>query len=260
MPGVTTAIWWTIVFFFGASVGSFLNVCIYRIPEGRSIVSPPSACPRCGSRIRWHDNVPVLGWILLKGRCRDCGSPISPRYPLVEGLCGILTILLLMRFGVSFTFISFWILTMALVAVTFIDLDHRIIPDVITLPGIVAGFVSSFFLPWLSWKNSLLGIVVGGGILLLVAYGYEFLTKKEGMGGGDVKLLAMMGAFLGWKAIFFILFAASLTGSVVGLVLMRLSGSDGKLAIPFGPFLSLGAVIYLFVGKEVIIWYLGTLG
>jgi len=251
---------WVILFFFGASVGSFLNVCIHRIPAGRSVVSPPSSCPACGHRIRWHDNLPLLGWLFLRGRCRDCGAPIPVRYPLVEGICGILTVALFHRFGISFTFLSFWLLTMALVAVTFIDLDHQIIPDSITLPGIVVGFFSSFFLPWLSWKSSLLGILFGGGVLLAIAYGYELVTRKEGMGGGDVKLLAMMGAFLGWKAIPFILFASSLVGSVIGLILMKLTKSDGKLAIPFGPFLSLGAVIYLFCGKEIIRWYFSLIG
>ncbi|GAB4295828.1 MAG: A24 family peptidase [Desulfuromonadia bacterium] len=251
---------WIIVFFVGASVGSFLNVCIYRIPAGRSVVSPPSSCPACGNRIRWHDNLPVLGWFLLRGRCRDCSAPISLRYPLVEALCGALTVALLLRFGISFTFLSFWTLTMSLVVVTFIDLDHQIIPDLITLPGIAAGFLSSFLLPWLSWKSSLLGILLGGGVLLAIANAYELVTKKEGMGGGDVKLLAMMGAFLGWKSIPFILFASSLVGSLIGLILMRMTKSDGKLAIPFGPFLSLGALIYLFCGKEIITWYFSLFG
>ncbi|CAG0953529.1 leader peptidase (prepilin peptidase) / N-methyltransferase [Geobacteraceae bacterium] len=246
-------------FLLGAAVGSFLNVCIYRLPAGESIVSPPSRCPACGARIRpWH-NIPILGWLILRGKCRDCGAPISPRYPLVELLNGLLTLALFLKFGPSLTFLVLFVFCSALVAITFIDLDHQIIPDVISLPGIVVGFACSFVLPWLGWKSSLIGIVAGGGSLLLVAWLYELFTKKEGMGGGDIKLLAMMGAFLGWRSVPFIIFASSLIGSVIGVTLMLIQKKDGKLAIPFGPFLAAGAVLYIFYGKAIITWYL-TLG
>ncbi|RNC69870.1 MAG: prepilin peptidase [Desulfuromonadales bacterium] len=243
-------------FILGAVVGSFLNVCIYRLPAGESVVSPPSRCPACGSRIRpWH-NIPIIGWLILRGKCRDCGAPISPRYPLVELLNGLLTLALFLKFGPSPTFLVLFVFCSALMAITFIDLDHQIIPDVISLPGIAVGFACSFVLPWLGWKSSLIGIVAGGGSLLLVAWLYEFLTKKEGMGGGDIKLLAMMGAFLGWRAVPFIIFASSLIGSVIGVTLMLVQKKDGKLAIPFGPFLAAGAVLYIFYGKAIITWYL----
>jgi len=245
------------VFLFGAVVGSFLNVCIYRLPAGKSIVFPPSSCPACSTLIRWYDNIPILGWLVLRGRCRACQAPIAKQYPLVELLNGLLTLALFYRFGPTSTFAVLWVFCCALVVITFIDLEHQIIPDVISLPGIALGFISSSFLPWLSWSNSLIGLVAGGGVLLLVAYGYEFLTKKEGMGGGDVKLLAMMGAFLGWRAVPFILFAASLVGSVIGVSLMLAQKKDGKLAIPFGPFLAFGAVLYIFYGRQIITWYLG---
>jgi leader peptidase (prepilin peptidase)/N-methyltransferase len=243
-------------FLFGAVVGSFLNVCICRLPEGKSIVSPPSACPICGKGIRWYDNVPVVSFLLLRARCRSCGAPISWRYPLVEALNGILTLILFMKCGPSLTFLALFIFCSALVVITFIDLDHQIIPDEISLPGIVAGFVFSFFLPWSGWLNSVLGILLGGGSLFLVAWGYEKLTGKEGMGGGDVKLLAMMGAFLGWRSVPFIIFAASLVGSVIGMAVMAIQKKDVKLAIPFGPFLAFGAILYIFYGRQLITWYL----
>ncbi|MBT1076606.1 prepilin peptidase [Geobacter grbiciae] len=246
-------------FLLGAAVGSFLNVCIYRLPAGESVVSPPSRCPACGAGIRpWH-NIPILGWLILGGKCHDCGAPISPRYPFVELLNGLLSLALFLKFGPSPTFLVLFVFCSALVAVTFIDLDHQIIPDVISLPGIVVGFACSFALPWLGWKSSLIGIVAGGGSLLAVAWLYELLTKKEGMGGGDIKLLAMMGAFLGWRSVPFIIFASSLIGSVIGVTLMLVQNKDSKLAIPFGPFLATGAVLYIFFGKAIITWYL-TLG
>ena len=243
-------------FIFGAVVGSFLNVCIYRLPAGKSIAFPPSACPQCQTAIRWYDNVPIVSFLLLRGKCRSCGATIAWRYPLVELLNGLLTAALMLRFGPTLTFAVFFVFCSSLVVITFIDLDHQIIPDVISLPGIGIGFLFSFFLPWLSWSNSLLGILAGGGSLLLVAYGYQFLTGKEGMGGGDVKLLAMMGAFLGWRSILFIIFAASLVGSVIGITVMLAQKKDAKLAIPFGPFLAFGAVLYIFFGKQIILWYL----
>jgi leader peptidase (prepilin peptidase)/N-methyltransferase len=219
-------------------------------------VSPASRCPACGAGIKPYDNVPILSYLLLRGRCRSCGVRISPRYPVVEFVNALLTLLLFIKFGPSLTFMFLFILCSALVAVVFIDLEHRIIPDVISLPGIAVGFISSFFLGWLGWHNSLLGIVAGGGSLFLVAYGYQLLTGKEGMGGGDIKLLAMMGAFLGWRSIPFIIFTSSLTGSVIGISLMLIQKKDAKLAVPFGPFLALGAVTYIFFGREIIHWYL----
>lgn len=240
----------------GMVVGSFLNVCICRLPKGESVVSPPSHCPRCEYRIRWYDNIPLISYLLLRGKCRGCGMRISWQYPLVELLNGLLTLALFLRFGPTPVFLVLFLFCSALVVITFIDLEHQIIPDEISLPGIVIGFISSFFLQGHSWLNSLLGILLGGGSLLLVAYGYQWLTGKEGMGGGDIKLLAMMGAFLGWKSIPFIIFASSLVGSVVGLTMMRVQKKDSKLAIPFGPYLAFGAVLYIFYGRQIIHWYL----
>jgi len=244
-------------FLFGAIVGSFLNVCIARIPLKESIVSPPSHCPRCNYQIRFYGNIPILSYIFLLGRCRKCREKISIRYPMVELIVALLSLALFWRYGLSLSYPVYFVFASALVVITFIDLDHRIIPDVISLPGIVVGFAASFLLYEVSWLESLLGILVGGGTLLLVAVIYESLTGVEGMGGGDIKLLAMLGAFLGWKAVLFIIMASSLLGTVIGGALIIIKGKDGKFAIPFGPFLSLGALIFLFWGNTLIDWYLG---
>jgi leader peptidase (prepilin peptidase)/N-methyltransferase len=252
---------------FGAVVGSFLNVCICRLPRDESIVFPPSHCPKCDFNIPFYDNIPILSYIILRGKCRSCGLPISIQYPLVELVNGLLILFLFMKFGASLTFLVMFIFCSALVVITFIDLEHQIIPDVISLPGIPLGFISSLFISdlyhegmLLGWKSSLIGIVVGGGGLWLVATGYELVTRKEGMGGGDIKFLAMMGAFLGWPAIPFVIFVSSLTGSVIGITFMLIQKKDSKLAIPFGPFLAFGAVLYIFFGSQVIHWYLGLNG
>jgi len=248
------------VFVFGLIVGSFLNVCICRLPKNESIVSPPSHCPGCSYQIRWYDNIPLLSYLLLRGKCRGCGAHISLQYPLVELLNAVLTLLLFLRFGPTPAFAALFLFCSALVVITFIDIEHQIIPDEISLPGVVIGFLLSFVIPGHTWLNSLLGILLGGGSLLLVAWAYHRFTGKEGMGGGDIKLLAMMGAFLGWKAVLFIVFASSLLGSVFGVTIMLLQKKDGKLAIPFGPYLAFGAVLYIFYGRPLILWYLGLSG
>jgi leader peptidase (prepilin peptidase)/N-methyltransferase len=264
-----SAIFFVFAFLFGATVGSFLNVCIYRLPRDRSIVFPPSACPACGSRIAPRDNIPIVGYLLLGGRCRSCRVRISWLYPAVELLNGLLTLFLSIKFQLTPAFFVLFLFCSALVVVTFIDLEHQIIPDSISLPGIVLGFAASVLLPWLGWggglvgigwKDSLIGIVAGGGSLLIVAYGYQLLTKKDGMGGGDIKLLAMMGAFLGWRSIPFIIFSSSLVGSVVGVSLIMGRKKDSQVPIPFGPFLAFGALLYIFFGRELIHWYLGLGG
>lgn len=253
MPSSLVYFW---VFFFGACIGSFLNVCIYRIPAGQSIVSPPSRCPQCGIRIRWWQNVPIASWLFLKGKCSVCKVKISIRYLLVETLTGLLFLKIFMIFTFHPATIVFWIFAAALVTLTFIDLDHQIIPDVISLPGIVLGFATVSFTP-VTWSNSLLGILLGGGSLWLIAIVYEFLTKNEGMGGGDIKLLAMIGAFLGWKAILPVIFISSCLGTLVGVPLMLCQRASSKLAIPFGPFLSVASLIWLFWGGFLLRWYLG---
>lgn len=244
------------VFLFGAAIGSFLNVCIYRLPLDQSIVSPGSRCMSCGAVVRWFDNIPIISWLVLRGRCRGCGAGFSIRYPLVELLTACLFLLLFLRFGLSISFAIYVLLVVALIVITFIDFDHQIIPDEISLSGVVLGFLASFFLPEPGWASSLAGIVVGWGSLALVFYAYLWLTGREGMGGGDAKLLAMLGAFLGWKAVPFIIFISSLVGSIVGLSLMALQRKGRHLAIPFGPYLAMGAVLYIFYGPQLINWYL----
>ena len=246
-------------FIFGLCAGSFLNVCIHRLPAGQSIVQPPSACPQCGSAIRFYDNIPILSYLILGGRCRVCRAAIPLRYPLVELIGGLSGLCSFLKYGPTPAAAVVFVFLCILVTITFIDLDHRIIPDVITLPGIPLAFLGAFALPDVTWLDSLIGLVVGGGSLLLVAWTYYLLTRREGMGGGDIKLLALIGAFVGWKGVFFTIFAASAVGTLAGLLVMIQSRRGMKLAIPFGPFLSIGAVLYLFFGQPIIRWYLHVL-
>jgi leader peptidase (prepilin peptidase)/N-methyltransferase len=243
-------------FVFGAVIGSFLNVCIHRLPAKESVVYPPSHCPGCGARIRSRDNIPLLSYVLLRGRCRSCGAPISLRYPVVEALSGALLVLLLYRFGLSPALGVYVAFVAALIVVSFIDLDHQIIPDVISLPGIVVGLVASALGQGPPLLDSVLGALVGGGILYAVAVGYHALTAREGMGGGDIKLLAMIGAFLGWRGVLVTLIVGSFTGAVVGISLILVRRTDSRVPIPFGPFLALGAVCALAFGDRLITWYL----
>ena len=245
-------------FVFGACIGSFLNVCIYRIPEGKSIVYPPSACPQCGYVLRFYDNIPIISYILLRARCRRCHIHIPMRYPLVELMVGLFAVCAYLKFGLTLEALVIYLLISALIVITFIDIDHHIIPDAISLPGIPIGFAASFFSPAITYVESLVGILVGGGSLLLVAWVYSLITHKEGMGGGDIKLLAMIGAFVGWQGVLLTVFLSSAIGTFCGLLVMIRSGKNMKLAIPFGPFLSMGAMIHIFFGKELIFWYFHT--
>ena len=246
-----------LVFMFGMCIGSFLNVCIHRLPSSMSIINPSrSFCPQCNSAIQFYDNIPVFSYLWLKGRCRNCKASISLRYPLVELMAGILAIAILFMFGLTLEGVVYFVLISSLLVITFIDIDHKIIPDIITLPGIPIGLAASIVLPDMTFKSSLLGLLVGGGSLLLVAWTYSLITQKEGMGGGDIKLLGMIGTFIGWKGVIFTIFAASLTGTFVGIIVMLLKGKNLKFAIPFGPFLSIGAMSYIFFGDKVFFWYL----
>ncbi|MCX8043934.1 MAG: A24 family peptidase [Desulfobacterota bacterium] len=261
------------LFLFGAVIGSFLNVCIARIPEGDSIVFPGSRCLSCKTGIRWYDNIPLLSYILLGAKCRYCRAPIAFRYFLVELLTPMLLLGLHARFGMSPVLPIAFAFTAALVVITFIDLRHQIIPDVISIPGALLCIALSPLLPWLEPVTSitgipvpaavgrvvqaLLGAAIGGGVLYLFAQAYFLLTKREGMGFGDVKLLAMIGAFLGWKGALMSLMIGAIAGSVVGALAMALKGKTLKYAIPFGPFLSLGALCTLLYGEQLIAWYIG---
>ncbi len=246
------------IFLIGAIIGSFLNVCIHRIPSGESIVFPASHCPACQQAIRPYDNIPLLSYIVLRGRCRACGASISARYPLVEMLAGTAAVAAFSVSGFAPQFLIQFAFLAALIVVTFIDLDHQIIPDAIRLPGIVVGFLSSIVIGHPGWRDSLIGILLGGGVLWAIAEGYYRLTGREGMGGGDVKLLAMIGAFLGWRAVPVTLMIGSISGTVIGLALMLAQRQDGRTPIPFGPFLAVGAVCAMFFGDSLIAWYLSV--
>ena len=278
MPEALAIYTGVVLVIFGATVGSFLNVVIARLPQGLSIVTPRSRCPRCLKQIRWYDNAPVVSFFVLRGRCRDCGLPISWRYPFIEALTGLMALLLWVRFGLSLELAVHFVFTAALIVVTFIDLDQRIIPNEISLPGIVLGFACSFLFAG-KWIDSLIGLLVGGGMLLGVSLLYSAIRGKEGMGMGDVKLLAMLGAWLGWKALLFITLFASVQGIAVAVGLWifgvklkppvpeEMEEADEEkekkivgetnvedaqptffgAAIPFGPFLSIAGIEYLFL-------------
>jgi leader peptidase (prepilin peptidase)/N-methyltransferase len=248
-----------IIFILGLIVGSFLNVCIYRLPRGKSVVSPPSACPSCNVPIKPWDNIPLLSYIFLRGKCRKCGERISIRYPIVELLNGIFYLAVFKFFGFGWHLPFLFAFASAMIVITFIDLDFQIIPDAITLPGIVVGLVgASFILPdpfvvsTVGFKNSIAGLLLGGGLFFLIA-----VLSRGGMGGGDIKMMAMVGSFMGWKAVLMTTFLGSLAGSIVGIFLMLFKGKGRKTKIPFGPFLALGVVITLFFGGSIMRWYLG---
>ncbi len=245
------------VFLAGTCIGSFLNVCIYRIPAGLSVAYPPSSCPLCEASIRWYDNIPVVSYILLRGRCRGCTAPIAIRYPLVEMLTGLAAWCVFAKHGPTAATLTYFVFIAVLIVITFIDIDHQIIPDILSLPGIPLFLAAGLWTTPITWSEALIGITVGGGSLLLVALIYRQLTGKDGMGMGDVKLLAMIGALIGWQGVCFTIFFSSVVGSLAGLLLMMKSGGNLKTRLPFGPFLAMGAVAYVFYGPELIDAYLG---
>jgi leader peptidase (prepilin peptidase)/N-methyltransferase len=240
---------------FGAIVGSFLNVCIIRLPKEESIIAPGSHCPHCHTPIKFYDNIPLISFILLRGRCRHCKRCISVQYPLIEGVTAISSFFIFFRYGPSWSYLFYFSFVAALIVITVIDLYHQTIPDVISIPGIGVGLLSALIIPQITFFDSLMGVLLGGGSLFLVATVYHWLFKREGMGGGDVKLLAMIGAFLGWESVILTILLSSLIGSIIGILLITLKGKTFKYAIPFGPFLSLGAVITLFYKGEILFWY-----
>lgn len=259
-------------FILGSIIGSFLNVCIYRLPREESIVYPGSHCTSCKKSISFYHNIPILSYIFLGGRCSHCNSKISFGYPLVEILSGLLFVATLWKFGMILDTLFYLLFISELIVITFVDLKHMIIPNVITYPGILVGILYNALTT--NWQNSLelvsnfsfgfqnffellnevpildslFGVILGGGILLLIAYTYEIIRKRQGMGMGDVKLLALIGAFLGWQGVFFVIFLSSILGSIVGLSIIITRKGDLKYALSFGPFLSIAAIIYIFTG------------
>jgi leader peptidase (prepilin peptidase)/N-methyltransferase len=239
----------------GLMAGSFLNVVVYRLPLGRSVVKPRSRCPSCSKAIPWYENIPVMSFLLLGGRCSGCGAPISVRYIVVELLGGALAYLTVLRFGVTAGAVFTFSFLMALVAITLIDWKHRIIPDAISIPFILVGIAWSLVSPTLSLSSSVLGVVAGGGGLYVVGLVYRLLRHSEGMGGGDVKLMAMVGAFLGVQLVLPVILIASFFGSLYGLVLMR-SGGSARTSVAFGSFLAPAAAFCSFFGTYLLSWYL----
>jgi len=264
-----------VVFAFGAVIGSFLNVCVHRMPLDQSIVTPPSHCPHCNQRIQWADNIPLVSYLLLRGKCRHCGARISPRYFLIELLTAVLFLLMWLKLtqwdhpslqGAEFLKAPiYWMVIAGLIVATFIDFEHYIIPNEITFGGLIVGLVLSAAYPPLmgadsikiSVMRSLLGAVVGGVTLLTVAIVGELIFRKEAMGMGDVKLMAAIGAFFGWESTLFTILVSSLVGGVVGLILVIGTRKGWQSRIPYGPYIAFGALLWMFCGHGLINWYLG---
>jgi len=240
----------------GLAVGSFLNVCIHRLPRDQSLNSPPSRCPACEYRLRWFDNVPILSYVLLGGRCRKCRARISIRYPLVELITMALFVIHGEVFGWSALLVPRLVFACAMVVLFAIDLEHQLLPNVITLPGIVVGLIASAVLPP-GIVDALIGVLIGGGVLWLIGEAYFRFSGHEGMGGGDVKMLAMIGAFLGWKLVLVTLVLSSIAGSVIGLLVIAIRKGGMKYALPYGTFLALGALVASLAGESIVNWYVG---
>jgi len=244
----------------GLVVGSFLNVVIARVPERRSLWSPGSTCAACDAAIAWHDNIPLLSFVMLRAQCRACRAPISWRYPIVEAVTALAFVTAWQVFGVTADFVVAAGLLAALIAITVIDLDRQIIPDVIALPGILAGFLANLATGRVSWGESLAGIALGGGLFIAIAVVGSCIAGQDAMGGGDVKFAAMLGAFLGWKVLLFTLFAAAVGGGILAAVLMALGARGRKDPLPFGPFLAAAGAIGLLYGERVVQWYGSAFG
>jgi len=243
---------------FGAVIGSFLNVVIYRLPLQKSVVWPSSACPHCARELMWYENIPVLSYLALRGRCRTCGAGISLQYPLVEAITALMFAAAWWYFGPGPLLASRLIFGGALLVLFAIDLEHHLLPNAITLPGIVAGFVFSLFTAP-GWRSSLIGLAVGGGVLWAIAEAYYRIRHEEGLGMGDVKMLAMVGAFLGWPLTLLTLMLASVSGTIIGMILIVTKRGGMKYALPFGTFIALGAAVAATVGPQLLDWYLGLL-
>ncbi len=264
---------------FGLIIGSFLNVCIYRLPRDLSIVFPGSGCPYCKTPIRFYDNIPIFSYLFLGGKCRSCKKPISIQYPFVELLSGLAFFACALKWGVSSaTLVNTLFLSLTIILI-FIDYHHQILPNAITIPGVIAGILLSYFQTQdvygdaltfriasifglenlqyaFPWAGSILGAVVGGGLLFIVGIGYFKLRKIQGLGMGDVKMMAMVGAFLGWRLALITLFAGSLLGTLIGLGLMLFGKANMRTKLAFGVFLGIGSAFSLFLGLPLLRWYL----
>lgn len=245
-----------IIFLFGLIMGSFFNVCIYRIPMNLSVVSPPSHCGNCNHELAPLDLIPVLSWVLLGRRCRYCKAPISSRYPIVELLTAVLFVLLYIKFDISVDTIFYLAFISILIMVAFIDIDHRIIPDRFIVIGLVLDILYLAVHSFASWQNAVIGGIIGGGSIFLIDVASRIIFKKEGMGFGDVKLMLMAGAFLGISRTIIALLAAVWIGAIFGVVLLRMRKSNDDHYMPFGPFLASGCIIAIFLGDFLAAWYI----
>jgi leader peptidase (prepilin peptidase) / N-methyltransferase len=246
----------TFLALLGLCVGSFLNVCIHRLPLAQSVVSPGSRCPKCGYELRWFDNIPVVSYAILRGRCRRCGTSISARYPIIELITMAVFVAHYAVFGLDIVLVPRLLFASALIALFAIDLEHHLLPNAITLPGIVVGLAFSLLLPP-GVQSALLGALIGGGVLWLIGEVYFRFAGQEGMGGGDVKMLAMIGAFLGWKLVLVTLVFSSVAGSIIGLLVLATKRGGMKHALPYGTFLALGALVASLFGEQIVAWYVG---
>ena len=240
----------------GLCVGSFLNVCIYRLPRGASLLKPRSRCPGCDYQLTWYDNIPVLSYLVLLGRCRRCRARINLRYPVVELLTAVVFLLHYWAFGLTAFVVVRLVFACALIVLFAIDLEHQLLPNVITLPGLAAGLIFSLAFPP-GVLDAVLGALIGGGVLWLIGEAYYRYSGQEGMGGGDVKMLAMVGAFLGWKLVLVTLILSSLAGSLLGVAIILSRRGSLKQALPYGTFLAMGALFASLYGERVVDWYTG---
>ncbi len=255
-PAPYPALEMTLVTLLGLMIGSFMNVCIYRLPRKLSPVRPRSSCTACGHLITWYENVPIVSYIVLRGRCRGCRAPISPMYPIIEGVTGLMFLGGYVLYGPNLLLMARLLFGCAMIVLFVIDLQHRILPNVITLPGIAAGVLLSE-IAGPGWRDSLIGVAAGGGVLWLVAEVYYRVRRQEGLGMGDVKMLAMIGAFLGWKLMLLTLILASFSGSIIGVAVLVTKKESLKYALPFGTFLAVGAIVAAAAGDRIVNWYVG---
>lgn len=257
MANLYDVILWILVVAAGLAAGSFANVLIWRLPRNESITRPRSRCPSCKNLLRWYHNIPVFSWIALRARCGFCGARISWVYPVVELATAALFAAFYARYGVSWTTLGFFYLSLTLVAVFFIDLAHQIIPNKLTYPGIIVGLALSVVSNHLPWYQSLLGAAVGGGVFIAVAVLGHWLFKKESMGGGDVKLAAMLGAFLGVGRVLLVFVFSAAIGLVISLIVMTVSSKlRRERLIPFGPYIALATILIAFYGEAIVGFYI----
>jgi leader peptidase (prepilin peptidase)/N-methyltransferase len=255
MDGIEQPVVMAFVFVLGAVVGSFLNVVVYRLPREISILrTPPSSCPNCSTPIRWLDNIPLLSWLALRGRCRECRASISLRYPLVELTSGLLAVAAVMRWGLGVTAVEVAIFAWASLALGLIDFDYQILPDVLTYPLIIFGLVFSWFGAYTWWLDSLLGAIVGALLPILVIVLYKLWRGVEGMGWGDVKYLAAIGSVVGLGGVVGVLVVASVLGALVGLGLIAAGRGSSKTALPFGSFLAVAVILWLYAPSKLLSW------